>query len=165
VFEKAFKIADSGRQPGTFWIESLGKKMKMSNPTAALALAQLQSVERQIARKRMIRDWYVEELQGLDGVTFQGEGVETRSICWMTSVHIGRAGFGRDAFREALLQSGIDTRPVFSPMSRYPVWERRVDEQPVAAAVSDNAINLPSGVRLSRGTVTRVGEVVRKLLR
>jgi perosamine synthetase len=69
LYARAFKIGDSGRRPGTFWIEMLGKKMKMSNVTSSLALAQLQSAERQIDKKRRIRDWYAEDLAEVEGLT------------------------------------------------------------------------------------------------
>jgi perosamine synthetase len=164
LFERAFKIGDSGRKPGTFWIESLGKKMKMSNLTASLALAQLQSAERQITRKRQIRTWYAEVLDGIEGVQLQQEAESTRSICWMTSVFVDREGFDRDALRLELLGSGIDTRPVFSPISRYPYWDQPRAENTVASRIGDNSINLPSGVRLSEPTIKRVAHTLKALL-
>jgi len=164
LFARAFKIGDSGRRPGTFWIEMLGKKMKMSNLTASLALAQMQSAERQIAKKRQIRDWYLEEFLGIEGLRIQGELVNTRSICWMTSLFVDFPGYSRDEFRKELLDNGIDTRPVFSPISEYPIWERNLLQQPNAKLIGGNAINLPSGVALSRSTVAKVGEGVRKAL-
>ena len=164
LYARAFKIGDSGRRPGTFWIEMLGKKMKMSNMTASLALAQLQSAERQIDKKRQIRDWYTEDLDGVEGLTFQRELPNSRSICWMTSIHIDRDGFDREAFREELLKLGVETRPVFSPISRYPFWEKPVSSQKNAAFIGDNAVNLPSGVALSRSTVEKVSAAVIKVL-
>lgn len=164
LYARAFKIGDSGRLPGTFWIEMLGKKMKMSNMTASLALAQLQSVERQIDKKRRIRDWYLEDLAEVEGLTFQRELPNSRSICWMTSIHLNRDGFDREAFRKELLKLGVETRPVFSPISRYPFWEKPVSAQKNAAFIGDNAVNLPSGVALSRSTVKKVSSAVVKVL-
>jgi len=164
LFARAYKIGDSGRRPGTFWIEVLGKKMKMSNMTASLALAQLQSVERQIDKKRRIRDWYTEDLSDIEGLSFQNELPNSRSICWMTSIHIDRKGFNRDQFREELLKLGVETRPVFSPISRYPFWENHVPPKRNAVFIGDNAVNLPSGVALSRSTVAKVSAAVVKSL-
>ncbi len=164
LYARAFKISDSGRRPGTFWIESIGKKMKMSNITAALALSQLQSVERQICKKRQIRDWYGDNLSEISEITFQKEIANSRSICWMTSIHINREGFDRELFRERLLNLGIESRPVFPPISRYPIWEKSVEPQKSAAYIGDNAINLPSGVALSRATVDKVSSAIIKLL-
>jgi perosamine synthetase len=164
LYAKAFKIGDSGRRPGTFWIELLGKKMKMSNVTASLALAQLQSAERQIAKKRKIRDWYVEELSEIEGVTFQQELPNSRSICWMTSIQIEREKFDREKFRSELLKLGVESRPVFSPISRYPIWGKELEPKPNAVKIGDNSINLPSGVALSRSTVAKVSDAVRRVL-
>jgi perosamine synthetase len=163
IFEKAFKIGDSGRQPGTFWIDSYGKKMKMSNPTAALAYSQLQSAERQIEQKRMIRGWYMEGLSDLQGLSFQKELPDSRSIAWMTSISIDHPDFDRDTFRQKLLERGVETRPVFPPISQYPIWGREITPQPVANWVGSNSMNLPSGVRLSRQSVMAVCDAIRDL--
>jgi perosamine synthetase len=161
LYAKAFKIGDSGRRPGTFWIEILGKKMKMSNVTAALALAQLQSAERQIAKKRLIRDWYQEEFRGFSELSMQEEMIGSRSICWMTSLHINREGFMRDEFRQNLFKNGVDTRPVFPPISQYPIWGKQLIPKTHAFHIGENSINLPSGVGLSRASVAKVGEQIR----
>jgi len=164
LFQKATKIADHGRLPGTFWIEELGKKIKMNNHSAALGLAQLYSVERQIERKTRIANQYRDELSGVSDISFQEEAPGTRSIHWMTSICVRRDGFNREVFRNSLLAKGIDTRPLFSPISRYPIWGELSSRQTVASAVGDNGINLPSGVGLTSSEVSRVASAVRELL-
>jgi dTDP-4-amino-4,6-dideoxygalactose transaminase len=57
---------------------------------------------------------------------------------------------------QALERRGIDTRPVFTPISQYPIWPRTFLPQPVAGAIGAEGINLPSGVRLRRAQVDRV---------
>jgi len=164
LYQKAFKIGDSGRKPGTFWIEVLGKKMKMSNVTAAMGVAQMQSAERQIAKKRTIRDWYIEEFSGVSHVRMQEELQGTRSICWLSSLYFDEPDFNRDYLRSTLLAKGIDTRPVFSPISQYPIWNKKYDPQTNARRIGDNAINLPSGVGLSRASVAKIGKEIREYL-
>lgn len=165
LHNKAVKISDHGRRPGTFWIEELGKKIKMNNLTAALGLAQLYGAERQIAKKAEIASLYRGQLSDITGLKFQEVALDTRSIHWMTSVWIERDGFDREQFRSALLLEGVDTRPLFSPISRYPIWERATKAQPIASKVGDNAINLPSGVGLTSEEVSRVAATIRELLR
>lgn len=164
LYQKAFKIGDSGRKPGTFWIEILGKKMKMSNVTAAMGVAQMQSAERQIAKKRKIRDWYLEEFSGLNQIRMQQELIDSRSICWMSSLFFSNPDFNRDHLRSTLLSKGIDTRPVFSPISQYPIWNRKIDPQTNAQKIGDNSINLPSGVALSRASIAKIGKEIREYL-
>lgn len=156
LFERAYKISDVGRKAGTFLIEEFGKKIKMSNLTAALALGQMQSVERQIQKKRIIQDWYFEGLSSLKDLSFQVESEGTRSIAWMTSINVSKYGVNRDAFREELLGRRVDSRPVFPAISTYPIWDKSYNGNTVSNYVGAHSINLPSGVRLNKDTVTYI---------
>ncbi len=164
LYRTALKISDSGRKTGTFWIESLGKKMKMNNITAALALGQLHSAERQIAKKRTIRNWYAEEFSNISGARLQVETEESRSICWMTSLYFDYTNFDRESLRAHLLEAGIDTRPVFSPISQYPIWEQNWNPKSTALQIGERSINLPSGVGLSQESVRHVSRVIKDYL-
>jgi perosamine synthetase len=165
--ERAWKQQDHGRRPGTFWIDEVGRKYKMSNQTAALGLAQLRSVETQILKKRTINDWYTEELGATGSISFQSERQGTRAIYWMTSIAFEHGAEQRDRVVEALRRHGVDTRPVFPPMSDFEVWTNvhgRSHEHRVADSLGKGAINLPSGVRLTRREVELVAAVIREAL-
>jgi perosamine synthetase len=164
IYAKALKLSQSGRKPGTFWIEQLGKKITMGNPTAALALAQVFGVERQINKKVEIASWYRELLGENPMISFQKELVHTRSIHWLTSIRIETSQFDRDEFRRNLLTIGIDTRPVFPPISSYPIWTQKYAPNPNAVSIGGSGINLPSGVRLTRFDIERVSEGIQSLL-
>jgi perosamine synthetase len=163
--DRAWKLQDHGRKPGTFWIDELGYKYKMSNLTAALGLAQLESVNLQIARKRQINSWYREFLAETPGVSFQEELPDTRSICWMTSITIDPMVASREVIVSALRERGIDSRPVFPAISQYPFWaDSHQSPGVVAARIGQNSINLPSGVKLTRPSVDRVASVIREAI-
>jgi perosamine synthetase len=162
---RAWKQQDHGRVPGTFWIDEIGRKYKMSNLTAALGLAQLESAEIQIAKKRRINSWYRELLAETPGITFQEELPTTRSICWMTSVVLNDDVISREELVRALSAEGIDSRPVFPPISTYPIWGSASGKLGrVAAWIGERGVNLPSGVRLSRASVARVAEAVDRII-
>jgi len=165
LYERAFKIADVGRRPGTFWIEEYGKKIKMSNLTASLALGQMQSVERQIAKKRQIQDWYFEGLKALPDLKFQEEAPDTRSIAWMTSINMSAYQVERDQVRQELLTKGVDTRPVFPAISTYPIWDQIYTGQPISNFIGAHSINLPSGVRLSESAIGYICKQITEVLR
>ena len=44
-YQRAYKIWDQGRVPGSFWIDTNGWKYKMSNVQAAIGLGQLERIE------------------------------------------------------------------------------------------------------------------------
>jgi perosamine synthetase len=165
VYARAYKAWDLGveRSRG-FWIDAHGLKYKLPNVAAAIGLGQLERVDHLIEAKREIFSWYAEELNGVPGITLNRETEWARSIYWMTSILVDPAwGIDRDGLRAALAAEGIDSRPTFPLISTYPIWdERRAVPAPVATTIADRGINLPSGVRLRRDQVARVGEAVRR---
>lgn len=161
LHELAWKQQDHGRVPGTFSIDVLGRKYKMSNQTAALGLAQLESVELQIRKKRRVNQWYREFLKDIPGLSFQEELAGTRSICWMTSIKVDFDGKSRDDLMKHLKRLGIDSRPAFPPLSAFPIWSvSRPIQGRNAAVIGEKGVNLPSGVQLSRASVQRVSEAI-----
>lgn len=157
LFERARKIQDHGRKPGTFWIEEVGYKYKMNNITAALGLAQLQRSERQIEQKRRIASWYQELLSNNSKVKMQLESSNSRSIHWMNSITLSdNLPISRDEVMDKLKAEGIDTRPVFPAISQYPIWDRDHTPGEVATKIGAQSINLPSGVKLSKKSVEKV---------
>lgn len=165
LYKKVKKIQDHGRKPGTFWIEELGFKYKMSNIQAALGLAQLYRADNQIFRKRRINSWYKDGLKGIKGISFQQELVGTESICWMTSIKIGNSiSVSRDEVISKLMDKGIDSRPVFPAISQYPFWNVKYSPKTTAKEVGDSGINLPSGVNLSKNSIDYVISSLHEIL-
>lgn len=160
LYEKAWKIQDHGRKPGTFWIEELGHKYKMNNVTAALGLAQIQRADVQIERKREINRIYRSEINSLGDIKFQEELPNTRAICWMTSITLGQDILGSASGLAMFLKSrGIDTRPVFPTIHAYPMWKSDVVNSN-AATISQRSLNLPSGVRLPDAAIKKVAHEI-----
>lgn len=160
LYEKAWKIQDHGRKPGTFWIEELGHKYKMNNITAALGLAQISRADVQIERKRQINSLYKSLILNDGSVSFQEEISNSRSICWMTSVRLNSGVSGDvNSLAKFLKQNGIDSRPVFPTIHAYPMWQTNISN-PVASEISSRSLNLPSGVKLSDNSIEKVSETI-----
>jgi perosamine synthetase len=167
LFAKVKKLQDHGRKPGTFWIEELGYKYKMSNITAALGLAQIQRADNQIFRKRRIRGWYEDGLSNVDGISFQEEIPGTNPIHWMTSIRLTSGNkHSAEALMQNLSENGVDTRPVFPAISRYEFWPdiNKESAGENAQLIADHSINLPSGVGLSKESVDYVCDKVARFL-
>ncbi|MBD5805123.1 putative pyridoxal phosphate-dependent aminotransferase EpsN [Azoarcus sp. Aa7] len=165
LFRAAAKIADQGRKPGTFRIDGQGLKYKMSNMQAAVALAQVERIDELVFAKRRLHGWYREGLAGLRHAEFYAEQAEQQSACWMNSLRLhADAPLTRDALIAALRQRNIDTRPVFPAISQYPIWQESHTPGPVAHAIGESALNLPSGVCLERSAVDYVCRTIRDLL-
>lgn len=167
LFNRAKKLQDHGRRPGTFWIDELGYKYKMSNVTAAIGLAQIRRAENQIFRKQRIRQWYEDALGHCESLVFQKAAQNSLPIHWMTSIRLldEKSQSAKDLMA-GLGAVGIDTRPVFPPLSQFNFWKGSKQEPGInSLKISEGGLNLPSGVGLSRSTVEYVSARISELLR
>jgi len=166
LYQKALKIWDQGRNPArTFWIDGNGVKYKMSNIQAALGLGQLERVDELIEMKRRLFSWYQDGLEGVPNITLNKEVEGARSIYWMSSFFLDEAAtVSRDELMKQLKERNIDSRPVFPAISQYPIWPRQQQPQPTALRVGSQAINLPSGVCLTKDEVMYVTKQIQEIL-
>jgi perosamine synthetase len=165
LYERAYKIWDQGRVPGSFWIDQNGWKYKMANIQAAIGLGQLERVEELAEAKRRIFEWYDEGLRGVAHLRLNREIPGSRSIYWMTSVYLEEScPLSRDALRAELKKRNIDTRDVFPAISQYPIWPVKQLPQPRGTRIGARAINLPSGVCLKREQVRYVCAQIHNIL-
>jgi perosamine synthetase len=165
LYQRAHKIWDQGRVPGSFWIDANGWKYKMSNVQSAIGLGQLERVEELVEAKRRIFGWYADGLRDVPHLHLNHETAGTRSIYWMTSIYLEEScPLSRDALRAELKKRNIDTRDVFPAISQYPIWPVKQTPQPRGTRIGARAINLPSGVCLKREQVRYVCDAIRSIL-
>ena len=165
LYKKAYRIADQGRIPGTFWIEELGVKYKMSNTSAAIGLGQLERVELMIEKKRIISDIYFNRLKDINGIEVWRENKNSKSIYWMSCIRVNeKSKLNRDQLMKGLKDLGVDSRQVFPSISQYPYWPKKQKAQPNSVIIAETGINLPSGVTLSTNQVNYVCDCIIKLL-
>jgi len=150
LFDRVKSLGDHGRNPDyPLAAVEVGYKYKMSNLQAALGLAQLERVDELINRKREINALYQELLSENSYVKVTSELAGCKSIHWMTSIELLDFSFKeREKFMTMLKKNNIDSRPVFSPMSSLPMFNKR-SENPVAYRIGSSSINLPSGHNLT----------------
>lgn len=148
----------------TFWIETIGYKYKMSNIQAALGLGQFERIGELVDKKRLIFSWYKSRLADLKGIALNEEASWAKSIYWMTSMYMERDfQISRDQLMQLLKKDGIDTRPVFPTISKYPMWYSDC-HNPSAVKISENSINLPSGHNLKESEVDYICNCITKHL-
>lgn len=165
VFQRVKSLNDHGRDPSRpLAAVEVGYKYKMSNLQAAMGLAQMERVEELVDRKREINSIYQDLLSDCSAVKVTTELENCKSIHWMTSIEL--LGFNydkRQAFMAKLKENLVDSRPVFSPLSSLPMFEKRVDN-PVADCVGQSSINLPSGHNLTLEQLEHVAATIKKLV-
>ena len=73
-------------------------------------------------------------------------------------------GISRNKLIKRLKEDGIDTRPVFPTISKYPMWESDC-HNPNAVLISENSINLPSGHNLKEHEIDYISKRIQKHLK
>lgn len=166
LYIKAKKIWDQGRNPSkVFWIDADGVKFKMSNVQAALGLGQIHRADELIEMKRRIFSWYEEGLSENKYVTLNKEVSGARSIYWMSSIFLSdQAGLSRNELMLHLKNNNVDTRPVFPAISKYPIWNKAQKPKTNASKIGEQAMNLPSGVCLTKDEVMYVCRQINQAL-
>src|SRR5664280_2652147 len=98
LIERARYLSTQARQPAEYYEHTeIGYNYRLSNILAALGRAQLSRLDGMLARRRAIREMYVEELADLPGVRFLGrdqhnEGrSDDEDNCWLTCIELDPA--------------------------------------------------------------------------
>jgi len=166
LFNRVKSLGDHGRDPKyPLAAVEVGYKYKMSNLQAALGLAQIERADELVNRKREINALYNQLLSKNDKVKVSTDLKGCKSIHWMTSIELIGASFkDRENFMKKLKENMIDSRPVFSPMSSLPMFEKRSDN-PISYRIGRSSINLPSGHNLNQEEITYICDVINKLTR
>jgi len=80
---------------------------------------------------------------------------------WLACIEVeGLNDERRAVLIERLRKRGVDTRPYFYPMSRMPYL--KAADTPVAHAVSERGLNLPTYIGLTRAEVAEISGVIRE---
>lgn len=140
-----------------FYHNGIGHCYDMSNICAAMGVAQLEKLDDLVERKREIFAKYHEGLGDL--FQMNQERWHTMSNFWMSSIVLPEDK-DRSKLMRKLAESEIDTRPIFSPISYFNIWD--VASSPVAERIGRFGINLPSGTVLKNRDLEYIISILRK---
>ena len=150
--------------------DQLGWNFRLTNLQAALGVAQLERLERHVARKREIGERYTALLSDLDALQLPITATEyARNIYWIYGLVLDDA-VPDDAMQlmAKLAERKIGTRPFFWPMHEQPVLRRMglfKDEcYPVAERLARRGFYIPSGLALRNDQIETVASQLRVLL-
>ena len=162
----ARKLATQARDPAPHYEHSeLGYNYRLSNVLAAIGCGQLPVLEDRVAARRRHFAFYRDALRDLPGIGFMPEAPWGRHTRWLTVITIDRAEFGvdREQVRMALEAADIESRPVWKPMHRQPVFAGcECRGGVVADDLFEKGLCLPSGSNLTVSDLERVVDVIRR---
>lgn len=147
-------------------VDVVGVNAKLNEFCAAMGLCNLRHIDDEIAKRKQVCDYYLEQLGGIDGLKLNitQKDVESNYAYFPIMIDEKKFGVSRDDVYERLRQNGIFARKYFYPLtSSLDCYNGRFDvyNVPVADYVSKRILTLPLYADLSFSDVKRICDCVR----
>jgi len=97
-------------------------------------------------------------------VEVHGQYGDVKHSYWMVSILVEQP-VQREALREHLSVSGIETRPLFYPVHTMPMYSDKFQRYPVAEDLGWRGINLPSWPGLQKENIDYITKEIRSYLK
>jgi perosamine synthetase len=165
LYTRALELRDHAMsQEKRYWHTDIGFNYRMTNPQAAIGLAQLERIEELLRRKLAIFQWYAESLGKRTDFRLNPQAPWAKNVYWMVCLLLDkRTRISRDDLIAQLRSRGIDSRPFFYPLTHMPMYKGHVPNK-VAQDIAQCGINLPSGYGLDQETVYHIGQEILHIL-
>lgn len=164
LVQQARFLATQARDPAPHYQHSaMGYNYRLSNVLAGIGRGQLQVLADRVEARRRNFERYHQALADLPGVTFMPEADYGRATRWLTCLTIDPDRFGcdRDHLLQSLAAANIESRPVWKPLHRQPLFSGYdCIGGTVAESLFARGLCLPSGSSLTQADMNRIFEVI-----
>ncbi|MDR6968294.1 dTDP-4-amino-4,6-dideoxygalactose transaminase [Flavobacterium arsenatis] len=146
----------------------VGYNYRMSNICAGIGRGQIEVLDKHVALRRSMHDFYTSICSQIEGITvFEEPNQDYFSNYWLSAILIDPAktknNTTREDFRLFLESSNIESRPLWKPMHLQPIFEKYpYYGNNVAEELFENGLCLPSGSILSSEDRDRIKEAFHK---
>jgi perosamine synthetase len=148
-------IANHGMTPEEPYVHRvLGRNFRMTNLAAAVGVGQVRRWDELVAARARIGDRYRDLLPP----DFAGPGRATWAgpACWLHTIRVPH----RAAVLDRLRAAGIDARRIWPPLDQQPVFAHLAGNFPVAHAIADAALWLPTHAHMSDDQIRFIADTV-----
>jgi dTDP-4-amino-4,6-dideoxygalactose transaminase len=164
---RAVFLATQARDPAPHYQHSqIGYNYRMSNICAAIGRGQMEVIDQRIAKRREHFFYYRDQLADIRAIQFLTEPTpDFFSNHWLSTMTIDPAsGITPEALRQHLEKHRIETRPLWKPMHRQPVFEHcPAYINGISEDLFNRGLCLPSSSNLSESDRELVVEEIRKM--
>ena len=146
-------------------IDGIGANAKMNEFCAVMGLANLNHVDEEIEKRRLVYERYIENLSELIGLRFlrEQEGVKPNYAYFPLVIEEHMYGCDRQVIKDKLAKYGINVRKYFYPLtSDMDCYKGRFDSgsTPIARWTSERVLTLPMYASLDLSDVDRISEII-----
>ena len=149
-----------------YWFPTIGYNYRMTNIQAAIGLAQTEKLSQHLEDRLRVAYWYNKHLAALrEYLDLPTEALRVQHAYWMYTILLkDKVNLKRDDFTAAMQERGIETRPVFYPMHVMPPYREPDGSYPVAEALAQRGLNLPTHGLLVEDDIAYIAEAIQSLL-
>jgi dTDP-4-amino-4,6-dideoxygalactose transaminase len=167
--QKAINIASQARDEAPHYQHSeIGYNYRMSNILAGIGRGQMEVLDKHIALRRAMNQFYDNLFKDINGISvFKEPNQHYYSNHWLSCIIIDPkdTGFTREDLRLHLEKDNIESRPLWKPMHMQPVFK---DCSYYGANVSEilfkNGLCLPSGSNLTDSDRKQIKSSIQKMI-
>lgn len=160
IFNRVEHLAGQAMTGERYVHDALGFNYRMTEMQAAVGCAQLEQLHDFLAKRRLVFDWYDEYLDQ----SFMRQHALPGDVHGAWAYAVYKNGMDAIEVAEALWRAGIETRPVFPPVSTFQhvseAMNGRESSLYVAAALRQSAIVLPTHCGLCESDVEGICRVL-----
>lgn len=146
-------------------VDAVGANAKMNEFCAAMGLCNLKHVDDEIAKRKLVVEYYRERLSGVEGLqlnTVQSD-VESNYAYFPVVIEPRVFGASRNEILDRLAENGIGARKYFYPLTNtFECFHKKYDvsKTPVALSISKRVLTLPLFADLSIEDVDKICDII-----
>ncbi len=146
----------------------LGYNYRLSNVSAGIGRGQMEVLEDRIMQRRENHNFYVEVFKDIPGVSLLTEPNEDYfSNYWLTAILVDPkiTNCNRETIRLALLNEGVESRPLWKPLHLQPIFENcKFYGKSIAENLFEHGLCLPSGSNMTMMQKNRIKAILQNVL-
>ncbi|MGN6439110.1 MAG: DegT/DnrJ/EryC1/StrS family aminotransferase [Agriterribacter sp.] len=165
IAEKARFLSTQARDAAPHYQHShIGYNYRMSNICAGIGRGQMEVLPDRIAQRRANFDWYKNELKAIPAFEFPKDPEGYFSNHWLTTVIVNHDTVTREKLRLALDAVNIESRPLWKPMHKQPVFaDAPFYGDGTSERLFEKGLCLPSGSNLTNDEKERIIKEIKAL--
>lgn len=146
-------------------VVELGYNYRMDDIHAAIGLVQLDKIEADLLQRNLVRKWYLEKLESIEGVIVPFNDYSEFSSNYIFPIVLKDSTFEkRDKVREQLAEAGIQTSVHYPAVHRFSIYKDFYVDLPVTDYLVDNLITLPMYSKLKELDIIFIVEQLKTIM-
>lgn len=143
----------------------LGFNYRMSNVLAGIGRGRLKVLDKRVAKKKYIFEFYKDKLSQLEGIRFMPVNPWNEPNYWLSAITLSGKIKPLDIM-EALEKVNAESRPIWKPMHMQPFFAKYdFIGADVSENLFENGVCLPSDTKMTDDDLNRVVETIKSLWR